>query len=136
MKRFVIVIILVFSFTFDPTSCAGTVKENELPLCRVITHCAIANLEVANVEDSFNKISELIVHTPRTKIIEKTENYIHAEAQTKWMRYTDDLLVKALPDKKIIQLRSESRVGIGDNGVNKKRLNDLVYRLSANQLVN
>ncbi len=48
-------------------------------------------------------------------------------------RYTDDLLLKAIPEKGIIQIRSESRVGIGDNGVNQKRVDAFAYRLKTEQ---
>ena len=37
--------------------------------------------------------------------------------------------LKAIPEKGIIQVRSESRVGVGDNGVNQKRVDDFAYRL-------
>ena len=72
---------------------------------------------------------KIVSETERTKIVEKTDSYIHAEAKTKWRRYTDDLLIKTIPEKGIIQVRSESRVGIGDNGVNQKRVDDFAYRL-------
>ena len=101
----------------------------DLPECVVITHCVKKELQVNNVEDAFKKATKIVSNTARTKIVEKTDSYIHAEAKTKWRRYTDDLLVKAIPDKGIIQVRSESRVGIGDNGVNQKRIDDFVFRL-------
>tara|TARA_B100001250_G_scaffold390586_1_gene390698 strand:- start:178 stop:525 length:348 start_codon:yes stop_codon:yes gene_type:complete len=102
---------------------------NELPECVVISHCVRENLNVKEVEHAFKKGIKIISESPRTKIVEQTNSYIHAEAKTKWRRYTDDLLLKAIPEKGIIQVRSESRVGIGDNGVNQKRVNDFAYRL-------
>ena len=63
------------------------------------------------------------------KLNERKKFYVHAEAKTKWRRYTDDLLVKLLPEKGIVQIRSESRVGIGDNGVNQKRIDKLAKQL-------
>ena len=60
----------------------------------------------------------------------------HKEAKTKWRRYTDDLLLKAIPEEGIIQVRSESRVGIGDNGVNQKRVDDFAYRLMTERDIN
>ena len=104
-------------------------NSNELPECVVKTHCVRENFKVKDLEDAFNKATKIVSETPRTKIIEKTKSYLHAEAKTKWRRYTDDLLLKAIPEEGIIQVRSESRVGIGDNGVNQKRVDDLAYRL-------
>tara|TARA_B100000214_G_C23834712_1_gene565905 strand:+ start:252 stop:599 length:348 start_codon:yes stop_codon:yes gene_type:complete len=101
----------------------------ELPKCIVVTHCVRENLKVNDLESAFKKAVKIISQTPRTTIVEKTNSYIHAEAKTKWRRYTDDLLIKVIPEKNIIQVRSESRVGIGDNGVNQKRVDDFAYRL-------
>ena len=101
----------------------------ELPDCVVITHCVREDFKVNDLENAFKKVAKIVSETARTKIVEQTSSYIHAEAKTKWRRYTDDLLIKAIPDKGIIQIRSESRVGIGDNGVNQKRVNDIAYRL-------
>ena len=104
-------------------------NSNELPECVVKTHCVRENFKVKDLEDAFNKATKIVSETPRTKIIEQTKSYLHAEAKTKWRRYTDDLLLKAIPEEGIIQVRSESRVGIGDNGVNQKRVEDFAYRL-------
>ena len=102
---------------------------NELPECIVITHCARQNFKVNDLEKAFKKATKIVSETVRTKIVEQTNSYIHAEAKTKWRRYTDDLLVKVIPEKGIIQVRSESRVGIGDNGVNQRRVDDFAYRM-------
>ncbi len=102
---------------------------NELPECIVITHCVREDFKVKDVENAFKKAVKIVSETPRTKIVEQTNSYIHAEAKTKWRRYTDDLLLKVIPERGIIQVRSESRVGIGDNGVNQKRVDDFAYRL-------
>ncbi len=104
-------------------------NSNELPECVVKTHCVRENFKVKDLQDAFNKATKIVSETPRTKIIEQTKSYLHAEAKTKWRRYTDDLLLKAIPEEGIIQVRSESRVGIGDNGVNQKRVDDFAYRL-------
>ena len=102
---------------------------NELPECIVITHCVREDFKVNDLENAFKKATRIVSETARTKIIEQTNSYIHAEAKTKWRRYTDDLLIQAIPEKGIIQVRSESRVGIGDNGVNQRRVDDFAYRL-------
>ena len=104
-------------------------NSNELPECVVKTHCVRENFKVKDLEHAFNKATKIVSETPRTKIIEQTKSYLHAEAKTKWRRYTDDLLLKAIPEEGIIQVRSESRVGIGDNGVNQRRVDDFAYRL-------
>ena len=109
--------------------CQVNATTSELPKCVVITHCVREDFKVNNTEKAFRKAIKIVSETARTKIIEQTSSYIHAEAKTKWRRYTDDLLIMAIPEKGIIQVRSESRVGIGDNGVNQRRVDDFAYRL-------
>ena len=104
-------------------------KTTDLPECVVITHCVRKDFKADDLENAFKKATKIVENTARTKIVEKTDSYIHAEATTKWRRYTDDLLIKAIPEKGILQVRSESRIGIGDNGVNQKRVDDFAYRL-------
>ena len=118
---------ILFVITVSPNKVIAS--TNNLPECIVITHCVRKDFKVDDLEDAFKKAVKIVSNTARTKIVEKTDSYIHAEAKTKWRRYTDDLLVKAIPEKGILQVRSESRVGIGDNGVNQKRVDDFAYRL-------
>ncbi len=134
MNHLTAIAVSILIFFFSMNSAVAESEPIELPECVVITHCVLENLDVTEVEKSFSKVLKAVTNTPRTKIIEKTNSYIHAEAKTKWRRYTDDLLIKALPERGILQIRSESRVGIGDNGVNKKRVDELAYRLMTDQI--
>ena len=122
-------LIILFVVLITPNKISATSNSNELPKCVVITHCVRENFKVKDVEHAFKKATKIVSETPRTKIVEQTNSYIHAEAKTKWRRYTDDLLLKAIPEEGIIQVRSESRVGNGDNGVNQRRVDDFAYRL-------
>ena len=127
-NRFLICLFsILLIFTISPNKIIATTPD--LPDCVVVTHCVRKDFKVDDVKNAFNKAAKIVSSTARTKIVEKTDSYIHAEAKTKWRRYTDDLLVKAIPEKGILQVRSESRVGIGDNGVNQKRVDEFAYRL-------
>ena len=129
MIKRVITSFLTILFVLALTPYKTNATTNDLPDCVVITHCVREDFKVSDLENAFKKATKIISETERTKIVEKTDSYIHAEAKTKWRRYTDDLLLKAIPEKGIIQVRSESRVGVGDNGVNQKRVDDFAYRL-------
>jgi len=120
-------LLILFFVTISPHKINAVTTD--LPDCVVVTHCVREDFKVKDLEKAFKKATKIISETPRTKIVEKSDFFIHAEAKTKWRRYTDDLLLKAIPEKGIIQVRSESRVGIGDNGVNKKRVDEFAYRL-------
>ena len=128
MNRSTIIFFLIlFISVTTPNQLNATTSE--LPECVVITHCVREDFKVNDLESAFKKAIKIVSETARTRIVEKTNSYIHAEAKTKWRRYTDDLLLKAIPERGIIQVRSESRVGIGDNGVNQRRVDDFAYRL-------
>tara|TARA_Y100001968_G_C19227040_1_gene652577 strand:+ start:86 stop:499 length:414 start_codon:yes stop_codon:yes gene_type:complete len=118
---------ILFVITVTPYKSYATTTD--LPDCVVISHCVRKDFKVNDVEKAFKKATKIVSETARTKIVEKTNSFIHAEAKTKWRRYTDDLLIKAIPEKGIIQVRSESRVGVEDNGVNQKRVDDFANRL-------
>tara|TARA_Y100001968_G_C19450298_1_gene768059 strand:+ start:408 stop:875 length:468 start_codon:yes stop_codon:yes gene_type:complete len=122
-------LLVCFLTIFNPSIVSAQSQAVELEECVVITHCVRSNWEVDDVGTSFKKVLDLIRSSPRTNIVQETNSYIHAEAETKWMHYIDDLEVQAIPEKGIIQVRSESRIGIGDNGVNQKRINDLEHRM-------
>ena len=128
MNRLITQFLLILFVAFITPNQVNATK-NELPECVVVTHCVRKNFKVNDLENAFKKATKIVSETPRTKIVEQSNSYIHAEAKTKWRRYTDDLLLKAIPEKGIIQVRSESRVGIGDNGVNQRRIDDFAYRL-------
>tara|TARA_Y100001968_G_scaffold55698_1_gene46920 strand:- start:1875 stop:2270 length:396 start_codon:yes stop_codon:yes gene_type:complete len=128
MNRLITCLFLIISIVaINPNQVKA--HANELPDCVVITHCVRESFKVNDVDKAFKKATKIISETVRTKIVEQTSSYIHAEAKTRWRRYTDDLLVKSIPEEGIIQVRSESRIGIGDNGVNQKRVDDFAYRL-------
>lgn len=70
------------------------------------------------LEDLKSVISSL----PRTKIITAKDNYIYAEFTSALMGYVDDVEFYLNADKKIIEVRSASRLGESDLGVNRDRI--------------
>ncbi len=63
-----------------------------------------------------------------TIVLEK-DNYLHVEFKSAVMGFVDDLEFY-FPGEKIIHLRSASRLGYSDFGVNAKRVNQLRERFS------
>ena len=55
----------------------------------------------------------------------ETDNYLAATFSSSIFRFVDDLEIRIGKDLNIIHLRSASRVGYGDGGVNKKRIERL-----------
>ncbi len=116
----------------QPCIADTTVDVHELQECEIKTNCVRIDWNVEDVDDSFDRTIGIIKSTERTEIIERNPKYIHAEVTSKIMKYKDDLEV--LKDVKggKLQIRSASRVGTGDFGVNNKRITNLLYELKKN----
>lgn len=67
-------------------------------------------------------LKALIENLPRTKIVTAEGNYIYAEFKSKLMGYVDDVEFYLNADKGIIEVRSASRLGQSDLGVNRDRI--------------
>ena len=56
-----------------------------------------------------------------TRIVSESDQYLHVEFRSKIMGFVDDVEF-FFPDDAVIHVRSASRVGYSDFGVNRKRL--------------
>ncbi len=59
------------------------------------------------------------------RIIEEEDGYMHADAKSLIFRFVDDVEFFVDRDAKVIHFRSASRVGRGDLGVNRKRMEQI-----------
>jgi uncharacterized protein (DUF1499 family) len=59
---------------------------------------------------------------PRTTIVQTCETYLHAEARSAVFRFVDDVEFLLMPAQGVIHVRSASRVGYSDLGVNRRRV--------------
>ena len=62
---------------------------------------------------------------PGVTVVDQQADYLRAQAETRWLKFTDDLEFWINPVTQVIELRSASRVGRKDLGVNRKRLERL-----------
>ncbi|BAZ66536.1 hypothetical protein NIES4106_12880 [Fischerella sp. NIES-4106] len=62
---------------------------------------------------------------PRTEVIEQTDNYIHALSKSRIFKFVDDVEFYFPPNESVIHLRSASRVGESDLGVNRRRIEQI-----------
>ena len=118
MKIFFVSFFIFIGFIFPSASFASHIELSE---CVEIAHCVREEWEVESIEQPFKEIKEIIENTPRSVIVELDGDYLHAEVTSKWMKYVDDLEVSFVPESRKLLVRSESRVGEGDLGVNQKR---------------
>ena len=62
---------------------------------------------------------------PRVRIVTETDTYLHAEFTSALFRFVDDVEFWIDADTRTIHLRSASRLGKSDLGVNRKRIEHL-----------
>lgn len=62
---------------------------------------------------------------PRTTIVDERGGYLHAECRSRIFRFVDDLELRQSPSGDRVDVRSASRVGYGDWGVNRARVESL-----------
>lgn len=83
----------------------------------------IASLEfTGDPDDAWHRLRQVLEQQPRTTIISVTDRYLHAEVQSRLFRFTDDIEFLLQPDAHRIDVRSASRVGHSDLGVNRARV--------------
>lgn len=66
-----------------------------------------------------------IATLPRTKLIEEDEAYLHYEFTSRLLRFVDDVEFVFDAETKSIHFRSASRIGYGDHGVNRGRMEEI-----------
>ena len=126
MRLFFIFVSLFLGLMYPSSTFASHVELDE---CIEIAHCVREEWEVNSLKEPFEEIKEIIKNTPRSVIVQLEGDYLHAEVTTKWMKYVDDLEVSFAPESNKLVIRSESRVGESDLGVNQKRVDLLKSKL-------
>lgn len=76
----------------------------------------------SNPTEAMSKLKTVIGDMERTKIITETDNYLYAEFTSKLMGFVDDVEFLLDDNAKVIQVRSASRLGESDLGVNRQRI--------------
>lgn len=73
-------------------------------------------------EASMTRLAEEIGKRDGVAITERKPDYLRAEARTRWMGFVDDLEFWFNPARQVIEVRSASRLGRKDFGVNRERI--------------
>ena len=77
-------------------------------------------------EAALKRIVAIVSDLPRTRIITEAKDYLHVEFRSKWFRFVDDVEFWLPEDQpRVIQIRSASRLGYSDLGVNRKRMEQI-----------
>ena len=75
--------------------------------------------------DARARLIRVVKEMPRTKLVTEKENYLHFECRSRLFSFVDDLEFFIDSDTRMIQVRSASRIGYSDLGVNRARVNQV-----------
>ena len=142
------VLLLVTVTNLSILGCSGVpprhlgLKEGRLIPCPSTPNCvssqstdprhAVAPLPLRSAGyDAVLQLKKIVIEMPRTRIVEEQGLYLRAEFRSALFRFVDD--VEFFPDETagIIHVRSASRVGRSDFGVNRERIEEIRIRWDA-----
>jgi uncharacterized protein (DUF1499 family) len=135
MKFKTIVYIIVMTL-----STATQASEKQLPPCPNSPNCVSSQATdtghfiapfkiVGNVEAAWAALKNALISQSRTVITNETGDTLHAQATSLVFRFVDDIDTILDADARLIHIRSASRTGHGDFGVNRKRVEMLRAQL-------
>jgi len=84
-----------------------------------------------SVDVAMKRLTAVIRSLPRTSVITDTGAYLHVEFTSALFRFVDDVEFLADDGAEIIHVRSASRLGTSDLGVNRKRIEEIRNRWQA-----
>jgi uncharacterized protein (DUF1499 family) len=75
------------------------------------------------------QVQQAVRHLPRWQVeaVDAEQHRIHATRRTRWFRFVDDIHLRLEPhgQSTLLHARSQSRVGLGDFGQNRRNLLEL-----------
>ena len=124
----------MFNFSGTRPNNLG-VKDGKLAACPGTPNCVSSQSEdpqskidpLAMV--SIADLKTIVENMERTTIIEVTDNYLYAEFTSKLMGYVDDVEFYLDSEANVVHVRSASRLGKSDLGVNRKRIEEIRSQL-------
>ena len=75
-----------------------------------------------SLEEAKQILNQVIISMVNTRLIVKKDEYWHFEFTTPWLGFVDDVEFNFPKSEALIHIRSASRLGYWDFGVNRKRV--------------
>ena len=88
---------------------------------------------IGSPQEAQRRLLKILASEQRTKILETRDDYIRAEFTSALFGFTDDVefyFPETQSDELIIHVRSASRIGYSDLGVNRKRVEKIRHQLN------
>lgn len=127
---------LVFGLPGSPPAPLGIQADGRLSPCPPRPNCVLSDggRGHAAVEplplrgsgaESLARAEVAIQTLPRIQILTRKPGYLHATQTSRWLGFVDDLELRVDEDAGVLHLRSASRLGRNDFGVNRRRVEAL-----------
>lgn len=134
LSKFFLSIILTGLMFFIPVSYSYAIES--LAPCPVSPNCAVSQnadpdhaidpiVYHVDKETAKQTLLKVLSVVPRTQVIAQTDNYIHAISKSRIFKFVDDVEFYFPSNESVIHIRSASRVGESDFGVNRRRLEQI-----------
>ncbi len=68
------------------------------------------------------RLRRIVESMPGARVVAARPDYLYAQFTSRWLKFVDDVEFWASPAEGVIHVRSASRVGRKDFGVNRKRI--------------
>ena len=151
MRSCAILILLIFLYGFSlgnaqMTQMRRTISSAEtvLPPCPDSPNCVCSlfpenkhYIEPLPYTGSFSETKQrllaIINTTPRAKVVKEGETSLQVEYTSALFRFVDDVLFYFDDEHQQVQVRSASRSGYYDFGVNRSRVEEIRTRLRGNE---
>lgn len=115
------------------------VSDSRLAACPATSNCVCSDDEAphfiepfelaAEPRQAWRTLQETLSSTARSRVVTRTSDYLHAEATSLVFRFVDDVEFHLRAADSLIAVRSASRLGSYDFGVNRRRIESLRDRL-------
>jgi len=121
-------------------ACSGTppdtlgVVEGRLAPCPETPNCVHTGdrhpagtapfMLLAEAPDGLEALARIVEEMPRMRVVERSAEYLRAEERSRLFRFVDDVEFLRLSTGELV-VRSASRLGEGDMGVNGRRIERL-----------
>ena len=137
-------IVSVLTRTFPPSKPETVgLRDNSLQNCGSKPNCVcslqndsvhgIAPFQIReNVNSSMEKLSKIIQSMNGARIISSQDGYLYAEFKTSFFGFIDDVEFHVNESANRIEVRSASRLGYSDLGLNRSRLESIRKKYLAN----
>lgn len=97
---------------------------------------AVAPMQLAGDSDTeWADVQAVVSRLPRTRIVTATDRYLHVTVKSRFFGFVDDMELMLDPSSGMISIRSASRTGSYDLGVNRRRVENVRKRLKAAELI-